>query len=414
MIKQSVTLAILFPAILLGGVSELQTLYNQKSYLQVIQKAKENTSAYNDPKLHLLWAQSAEALGKTDEAISAYERVIILQPDNVDVHIRLTKLYSDSERKLLSKAETKITQKYDLSQEQHNTLQTFMLTDDKPFKASASLSFGYDSNINVSPGDLEIYEGGGEIGTKFAKLQAYMGYEYKLENLANASLFANTQLSYQSNEAHYYDLFCGVAEAGFAYKSDSYEVALPVQYGRYYYLEKDLIESIGFVPRINFLLSSEWMLHLNTKFLERYNLQESSENQDDSVLGIGSKLFWLPGDHLVYIGVEYNSYDAKYREASYFIEKESLGLNAGLTYQINNDWALAGNLNYRDTQYDDHVSTSDDKRSDDYYFGEIKLSKELHKDFICSASYSYTENRSNFTPSEYQKNIYMLTINYHF
>ena len=70
---------------LFAGVSQMKTLYIEGNYEAVIADAKKSTDQYGDPRLHMLWGKSAEALGDNEAAMSAYERVLMLDPDNVPV-----------------------------------------------------------------------------------------------------------------------------------------------------------------------------------------------------------------------------------------------------------------------------------------------------------------------------------------
>ena len=69
-----------------------------------------------------------------------------------------------------------------------------------------------------------------EISTKFIRLQAALSYTYILEDLENTYLQSGVALSSQNNEAGYFDLLIGVANAGIGYRSDSFSIYLPLKY----------------------------------------------------------------------------------------------------------------------------------------------------------------------------------------
>ena len=70
--------------------------YDAKKYQKAIDELKSSTVEYSNPKLHLLWAKSAEMLGNKKEAMSAYERVNILDSNATESRIALLKIYKNS------------------------------------------------------------------------------------------------------------------------------------------------------------------------------------------------------------------------------------------------------------------------------------------------------------------------------
>ncbi|HHD78608.1 MAG TPA: hypothetical protein ENK98_03050, partial [Epsilonproteobacteria bacterium] len=57
--------------------------YNIGNYQKAIAEIKSSKNQYSNPKLHLLWGKSAEKLGHLNEAMSAYERVQLLDENNL-------------------------------------------------------------------------------------------------------------------------------------------------------------------------------------------------------------------------------------------------------------------------------------------------------------------------------------------
>lgn len=398
--------------VLSAGIKDIQNLYDQKNYINVIKEVKKDTALYGDAQLHLLWAKSAEALGRNEEAISAYERVLMISPDNQVARLALAKLYSNSGRIVLTKQLAEDTEDYQLSVEEKTNITALIVEDDQLLNVSANIGAGYDSNINVSPGDLDLPSSGEEIGSKFIKLQAAFSRTYQFENIENLYLRGSAALSYQSNEESYYNLFTAQAIAGVGYMDDAYDLFMPIHYGRLHYLESDLLESVGVKPRVNIALSSSLVGNINVRYEKRNYLQEVDKYRDDSVLGAGLGSYWLLSDSVSYLKVNYNNYSAEYKNMIPFVEKSAIELSTGIDYDINSKYTGGAKLLYRSTSYDDPIAQNEDKRSDDYYKLDLKLSRDILKDFIGSVSYTYAFNDSNYAPSEYRKHIIMCNVNY--
>lgn len=399
------------PVALFSSVANVESFYVQNKYEQAIEEAKKSTSAYGNVQLHFLWAKSAESLGRTEEAISAYERVLMISPDYKEARIKLAKLYHKSGRMVLIKQLAEDTEDYQLSPNERIDITSLIVEDDK-VNLSAKIGVGYDSNINVSPGDLDLPSSGEEIGSRFVKLQAAFNHTYQFESIKNAYLRSSAALSYQSNDDSYYNLFVGLASVGLGYVDDNYDIFVPIHYGRLHYLESDLLESIGVKPTVNIAFSSSLVGNINARYEKRSYLQETDKKRDDSVLGIGMGVYWLLNDSFSYIKANYNDYSAKYKGLIPFVEKNAIDFSTGIDHEIDDKYNASVDFGYRYTSYDDPIGQNEDKRSDDYSKIELKLSRTILKNMVGSISYSYASNSSNYFPSEYRRHISMFNLNY--
>ncbi len=413
--KKTATLLLMVPITLLAGVADMQTLYDQKKYEKVITEAQKSTSEYGNPKLHLLWAKSAEALGEDEMAMSAYERVLILDPDDTEVRVHLVKFYANSDRDELADEMSKSTENYQLTPAQRMSLERLKKDDLQQFKASASIAMGYDSNINVSPDDLNLPEFGEEIDTMFTQFQSSLSYIHDLDEKGGWYLRSDADIFYQNNaDASYYNLFAGSANIGLGYSHELYDALLPVSYSRVHYLDRDLLESVSVDPRINFTLSKSFIGNINARYTKRSYLEEADKNRDDSVTGIGLGLYWLFEKNFAYISTNYDNYSAKYSDSLRFTDKETTRVAMGINYNVE-EWFIARfDYRYRYAKYDDIIEGGSDERSDDYHQAEFKVSRMLTDTMEASLLYRYSKNSSNYELAEYDKDIVMLGIKYNF
>ncbi len=413
--KKTVALLLISPIILFADVADLQTLYDQEKYEKVITKAQKSTSKYGDPKLHLLWAKSAEALGEDEMAMSAYERVLMLDPDDTEVRVHLVKFYADSDRDELADEMSKSTENYQLTPAQRTSIKTLSGDDPERLKASASIEMGYDSNINVSPGDLDLPHLGKEIDTMFTQFNGSLSYTYELDEKSGWYLRSDADIFYQNNaDASYYNLFAISANIGLGYSNDLYDAFIPVSYGYIHYLDRDLLESVSVDPRINFALPKSFIGNINARYTQRSYLAEADKNRDDTVTGIGLGLYWLFEKNFAYISTNYDSYDAKYSDSLRFTDKETTRVAMGINYNVE-EWFIARfDYRYRYAKYDDIIQSGGDKRSDDYHQAEFKVSRMLTDTMEASLLYRYSKNNSNYELAEYDKDIVMLGIKYNF
>jgi len=413
--KKTATLLLMSPVILFAGIAEIQTLYDKKNYDQVITEAQKSTSEYGNAKLHLLWARSAEALGKDEIAMSAYERVLLINPDNTEVRVHLAMFYTYSDRHQLAEEMSKSIENYQLTPAQRMSLDRLEKDDLQQFKASASIAMGYDSNINVSPDDLNLPEFGEEIDTLFTQFQANLSYIHDLDEKGGWYLRSDADIFYQNNaDASYYNLFTGAANIGLGYSNDFYDVLLPVSYGRMNYLDRDLLENFSTDPRINITLSKSLIGNINARYTHRSYLQEEDKNRDDDIAGIGLGLYWFVENNFAYISTNYDNYDAKYSNSLRFTDKETTSVSMGINYHVK-EWFIARlDYRYRYAKYDDIIEGDGNKRSDDYHQTEFKVSRMLSDTMEALLLYRYAKNNSNYELAEYDKDIVMLGIKYNF
>ncbi len=413
--KKILTLFLAAQISLLAGVREMQTLYDQKKYEEVILEAQQSTQEFGNPTLHLLWAKSAEALGKDEMAMSAYERVLMIDPDNTEVRVHLASLYAYLDRDKLATEMSKSTENYQLTPAQRISLDTLKKSDLENIKASVSLSVGYDSNVNVSPNDLNLPNNEEAQSSLFMQFRGRISYTHELEEKGGWYVRSDADIFYQNNtDANYYNLFAGSVALGVGYSENNYDLFLPVKYGRVNYLERDFMETIGIEPRANIVFSKSLIGNINARYTERAYLDVADKNRDDTVFGYGGGLYWLFDQNFAYINGNYDDYNAKHLDRLRFTNKETLSINIGVNYDVN-DWFITRlDYRYRYTLYRDFIDDNSKQRSDDYEQYEFKLSKMISDTMEGSLLYRYSNNRSNYDLAEYDKDVIMFGFQYNY
>jgi len=402
---------------LFAGVTEMRTLYDQKNYEAVIEEAKRSTNDYGNPKLHLMWGYSAEALGKNEMAMSAYERVLMMDPDNVELRVHLTSLYAYLDRDELATKMSKSTENYQLTPAQRNSLNTLKKADAAALKIAATFAIGHDSNINVSPEDLEIPSNDDAISTMFAQFTAHLSYTYALTDnkdwyfRTDADIFSQTNFE---SAAEYYNVFAASAKLGLGYRGDAFDMYLPVKYGRMHYLERDFLETIGFEPRVNITFSESLIGNINARYTERSYLDKADKNRDDTIIGYGGGLYWMFDKNFAYLTSNYDDYEAENSKSLLFTDKETFNLSAGVNYNVNDLFITRLGYRYRYTLYGDFLPDGNKQRNDYYNQGEVKVSRIFLDTMEGSLLYRYSTNRSNYELAEYDKDVVLFGLQYNY
>jgi len=403
-----------------ANYEKAKEFYDKKEYQKAIEEAKTSTDEYSNPKLHLIWAESEEALGHQKQAMSAYERVVMLDENDVDSKVKLIQIYNTTGRKILANEISVSLKNYQLTPEQRSSLELLEKKSISTIKAKASLSIGHDSNINVSAAteDLNTYYNSiglvGEQATLFARFNGSASYINDFDTKGGWYARGDMKIYYQSNfDASKYNMFIGSAEAGLGYAGNGYSLYLPVGYDRVYYLDTDMLSQVKVLPKIDMTLSKNFILNLNARYAVKTYNDILYTRMNDSSVGAGGGLYYLFDKNFAYMNVMYENFTATDSLSFKYIDKTALTTSLGVNYNIADIVTARLDYRYRKADYSD-VIRSGSKRSDDYHQVELKLSHYFGKHYELFISDRYIKNASNYVPAKYSKNIAMfgLSANY--
>jgi len=416
-----VLLLLLFISISVNAsYNEAKRYFDLKQYNEAIKEAKASKDEYTNPKLHLIWAESAQAIGEIKEAMSAYERVVMLDQDNLEAKFALLKIYNDTDRYILAKDISKNLLNYDLTPSQRSSLALLKGETLNSLKARITLSGGYDTNINVSATSsvLDDYYGSlneGEVSTLFTRINGSVSYIDDLDQKGGWYLRGDAKFYSQNNyDAHFFDMFIIGAEGGLGYAGGIYTIYLPVGYDKINYLDVNLMSQVKLQPKINITLNNDYILNLNAKYSIKNYQEPKYKGMDDESISGGLGFYYLFGKNFTYLNGAYETYSSRDDNPFVFIDKDILTLSMGVNYHINDLFVTNVNYKYRAVKYDDmsdQINLSDNsKRADDYNQVELKFSYYFKKYYSAYVSNRYIKNSSNYIPGEYKKNITMFGI----
>ena len=401
-----------------ASYQKAQTYYDNKEYKQALQEAKSSTDDYSNPKLHLVWAKSAEALGLTNDAMSAYERVVLLDDKDSDSRVALYKIYAKTHRDTLAEELGVELENYALTPAQRNSLAVLKQKSSNSLKTETSLSIGHDSNINVSA-DGSVLDGydpfvshTGEESTLFARVNGSVSYVNELESKGGWYLQGDANLYYQNNfDASFYNMFAGDLGAGVGYSGSNYTFYLPLSYSYVHYLEVSLFSEVSLAPRANISLSKNLILNINAKYSSRSYSEAKYKGMGDSSYGGGLGVYYLFSKNYLYANLLYEDFSSTEPIHFSYIDKSMLTFSTGVNYEVASFLMAKLDYRYRKGSYAESNSLrvpSDTKREDSYNQVELKLSHFFTKHYELFVSERYAKNSSNSIPAKYTKNIAMI------
>lgn len=409
----------------MASMNSAKKLYEDKNYLGAIEELKKSTSEYSNPKLHLIWAKSAEAIGSNLEAMSAYERVLILSPSNIKAKKALAKIYIKLKKIKLAKSIINELKEEDLDFKEIKIINEKEDTSTDSFKGSTSFAIGYDNNINISADKnlLDRYYSTtihpNEISSTFYR--ATVDIKYLNEVTSNWYLKASLNGYYNINaKTNKYNIFLSTTKFGVGYyKEGSYNIYMPISYSTLHYLNSDLLKFYSISPQIDIFLSKDLIFSLNSKFERKSFLNTLDKNRDEKSFALGATLYYKFNKNYLFLDTEYQKFISMRNLSAKFIDKKSLSLVAGVNYRFRDD--IIGKFSYKVIfgDYEDRVFNSlntpiSEIRDDTFYQINLKISKRIGNKLEFFVEDEYTKNISNYTPAKYDKNIFMVGIDFKF
>jgi len=420
-----ITLLLSSTILLNASYEKLENYYESHQYQKAINEAKASKSEYSNPKLHLLWAKSAEALGKTKEAMAAYERVAILDEEDSESRVSLLSIYHETSRDELADDMSTALDSYQLTPQQRNSLGLLVQKDINTLKVQVSASVGYDTNINVSASldDLAAYyptvTNQGELSSLFARVLGSVSYVNELGDKGGWYLRGDLNLYYQNNfDASYYNLFDGGVSAGVGCAGSSYTLYLPVSYDHVNYLEVSLLDQVSLAPTLNMKLTNTLIISVNANYTLRTYSEAVYEGMGDTSLGGRLGHYYLFDKDYVYANIKFENFTSSEKVHYAFIDKQMMTFSLGTNLNLTQWLTLRADYRYRKGEYSDasdfRTANVSEKRSDDYNQIELKFSHYFNGTMELYISNRYINNSSNYIPAQYSKNITMLglSLNY--
>lgn len=389
--------------------SNLRTLIETKQYQTCYDQALQNPS-FEDPRSQEDLAKCAQEVGDDTMAIAALERVLFLEPDNVDAMIALLEIYNRLE---LGKQKSLISdslRSYQLTPEQRtrlNTLTSAQTQKLSSLSASLSLGGGYDTNLNILPG-LNVVE------SPYLKFNTAVSFVHRLEEEGGWFLTSNLFYLHQSNaNDHFFDLDYAKLSGGVGYKFKTSTLTLPIYYRRAHYLHADLVHEYGLEPKMDIALSKSVILTFNGFFGSREFLIDPYKKSDFQMFGGGLGGLWLFGADYLYLKGIYKSFFAAKAQNNPYTQKRASLLTAGGNYGLTQKLRSSVQYIYRYNAYDDFVTTTN-RRHDDYHALVLGLDYTLYPHWKLLVTYTNSANFSNYAVAGYRKQISEVLLQYNY
>ena len=358
--------------------------------------------------------------GNANLSQAAYERALSDDADNTQAHLKLAALYKSMQMPQQANAVLSDVKRVELTPAQRTSLDTFKKSQDtslNTFKARASLSLGYDTNINISPNDTVPRDVNGttideETSTLFTRARADLSYLYDIFGSGGFFLRSDANLYFQNNiDASLYNIAYGRLYLGGGYRTGALTFYLPLFYDRLQYLDADLLEEVGLRPDLTYALTDTFFANINASYTNRHYLQDIDTHRDDEILTGGLGIFWLQNRDFVYLKLRYEDYTGTKEPVDGFTNKVLIYAMVGGIYSADNIADFSLDYQYRNADFAETRSLS---RKDDNHNIKVAVEREIIYDFRINTSYRYITNNSSYNLAQYNKQEVMLGLIYNY
>ncbi len=405
-----------------------QEFYDEKDYRSALNMIEKDYAGFTDIHKQLLWARCAKELDDEEDAMSAYERVLNLDEENIEAALFLATIYQKQNMKKESKALVEKLKKYTLSANDQNTLQALLSEKNErsTFRVNINAKAGYDSNVNANAGsgNLDAYYqdiGSNAVASEDVKESAFLSYGANLSYLYDMGaknawyLQADLNLYGQNYErAEQYDIYFAKVELGIGYKFDKASLYLPVAYDDLYYLENNLLHTLSITPTLNRVYNENYISTMQLIYKSRSYIREDLKNRDDNEFGLKFSLFKVYAQSYIFGSVLADYFKAKEVSTVKYINKNLYEFALGMNYHIGSGYFTKLSYQYRYTIFEDVLMNESEARLDHYNHVSLDFSKVFWKKYETALNYVHIANLSNYVPSHYDKDVVSLSLQYNY
>ena len=379
--------------------------YKEKNYVQAIAEAKKSFNDYNNINLHLLWARSAQKLGKTTEAMAGYERVLLFNENHKEAKKALKNIYLATDRIALS--------------DQISTYQDFI------FKTNLHIATGFDSNIDINPGAsaldeyYDINSNVTPISTGFTRFNGNLISTYRVEESPKWFVKGSLNLYNQTNfNAKNYNLTKISPQIGMGYSSENYHLYLPLSYHKMFFFSKNLLSDYTITPNVKISIFNDSILDIGASYTNRKYVEDIDKGRNFNLYGGHIGLYFPIINIPIHLDVEYEKREASQTQKERYINSNLLSFDASVNYAFTNTLIFNIHNILRYATYKDDIGTAllstDTLRRDYINQTDLQVTYKINKKIDILFRNTYTKSYSNYIPAEYSKNLFFVGLNYKF
>lgn len=379
----------------------------------------------DDILINYYLGRSAFELKEYEFAVSAYDRILIQQPQNHRVRIELGQTYLQMGLWAQALDEfTKVTGSDLPKQVEQRVQKTITLLENKQKKSISTFyslfAMIYDSNINNSSniGTFDIYSpdlnsnitvssSSKEESAMIYQAVGSFNYKYKLnDELILDNNLSSINLKYNNHKDK--DVNIVSLNSGPMFYTKKYKSALALIVDKVFLGHKSY--------QFNYYLKPEYTTTFNKKTVYigaikagRVNFKNSPE-LDVKIVEFSNNIRYLSDDFGLFSFQGIIGKESKINSTRTDVSFDYYSFFIGNSINIFDKYRLTTNINHKISKFTDYDQNFQEKRKDKKTDYSIGIEKQITKNSVLNLGTTYTKRDSNQEPSEYSKYIIKLSL----
>ncbi|XOV79106.1 MAG: hypothetical protein ACFHVJ_19660 [Aestuariibacter sp.] len=410
------TLAQQPPSVSHPDIKQLAALIKQKQFQNAYERSTELIEEWGgDPAFDFLAGRAAFGTQRFQEAVFAFERVIMVTPKMLSARVFLAFSYFRVNN--YGAAQTELTKllKEDLPEKDAAQVREYLAQITAIKEASVknhdtkiSLGYGYDSNVNSGTsaetitfpiiGEIELLDSSRETADEVAELALTYSYTEKLTQKSHYSLGAAiSDVSHQTEQQ--LDRTILNLTGGYVTDYEGTKISIngyvqPMTLDESYYRL-----AVGSLLDATWHLSDSWQWMLGVGFA--YVDNDVSDEQDIRQYSAKSRFTYL-GKHLHMLELGIGD-DEAVQESGKQNGKDFWQINYNFIYPINPEWLLTLTATYQDIEHDAIQPSFQVIRKEESYIAGLNLDYSPAKEWRISLRLNMSDKKSNIDIYDYDR-----------
>jgi tetratricopeptide (TPR) repeat protein len=416
--KSLLSILLLSSVLSASSLNEAKDLFAEQKYQEaytLLESLWQQNMA--DEQINYYLGRSAFELHEYDSALSAFERVLIVDEGHMRTRLELGRVYlalgrDDDAKKefarVLASNPPENVQKnvqaiLDGIKEKHSSLATFFL----------SASLGYDTNINnvptidimtdylVSTYNLDPTGVNADDEQDSGYLQAVF-YGQNLYGLKDNLYLKGSFLGYSQSffEDSSENVLYGKASLGVDYLHKSTNYALNGYYEKLFLDADDYMYGIGIAPNLTYKIDGSNTAFAGLVFGKKY-FDDATKDARFVEGSIGYQKRW--DTNTIRFDFARKSESSASSAPQAYIDFDQNSLRFSYMKSFVGLFDLSSSYNYKMIDYDDNIIGAAIQREDKQHKVDLKLTKKISDLFTVALEYGYTKRNSNYVPMQYDK-----------
>lgn len=381
----------------------------------------------DNAEYNFLLGRSALELKMYDQAITAFDRVLMLNPSHTRTHLELARLYHEQQQFESAQIELDIVLKENLPSNVRDIALAFKSRIDESltrhtFSGALIIGGGYDTNANNDIGKKEFIipalnipiAGNDKVSDSNLFATAAFTHTYDFGERGGWAL-ENSFVAYDkiNKKQSQNDLLLFSATVAPTWSEKEYKLSFPLSYDRVYLDKKGYMYNLSATAKGTYLIDPT--SQIEGGYTHKKGYYDTDEAQDVIAHTFFASYKKALGDDPIIV-----SFNTSYSDNSEVKQERTDVASSGYSYGIElskafkNGFRTSAGYTASTNNYKDIDVLFGTKRADTRDQYELGIGYEIQSNFIINTTVTYAKNSSNHDPFNYSKTTALLTAMYLF